>query len=252
MSTRPPLGQHFLSDPAVLEDLVAAINPSKDDVFVEVGPGTGVLTKPLLASGAKVIAIERDAKLIPKLKQNLRQFAKQLTIHHGDAAKELPVPQQPWRLVGNLPYAISSPLLTRLAKYVTNLLDVHVMLQHEFAQRLVSKPDCKDYGRLSVVVQANFAVEYLFAVAPTSFTPPPKVQSAVVSMHPQSTISPIVASEEFATITRLAFAQRRKQLANALASLKLPLDSQLGKLRAENLTVANYIELAQNFQGVRK
>lgn len=253
MSKRPPLGQHFLADQQVLAKLVAAINPRATDVFIEVGPGTGVLTVPLLEAGAQVIAIECDRRLAEQLTRRLGKLAQRLEVVVGDAAKQLPQPSAAnWRLVGNLPYAISSPLLTGLANRRAGLVDVCVMVQHEFADRLAAQPHSRSYGRLSVVVQARFEVEYLFAVAPQAFAPPPKVTSAVVRLKPLANVPAVVDRAAFETVTRLAFGQRRKRLDNALASLECGVDDELAGLRAENISVADYVRLADRLEAAQR
>lgn len=242
---RPPLGQHFLRCPTVLDQLVTAIAPAAGDTFVEVGPGHGQLTRPLLEAGATVVAIERDRRLAASLPTRLAGLSRRLQVVAGDAAKSLPVPPTgPWRLVGNLPYAISSPLLAGLLGRHERLVSVHVMLQLEFANRLAAQPGSRAYGRLTVAIQSRFAVRWLFAVPPESFAPPPNVESAVVCLHPLPVPAGLVDALMFDKVTKLAFAQRRKRLDNALAGLGMELPSKFAGLRAENLSVADYVMLA--------
>ncbi len=241
----PRLGQHFLTDSDILRRMIEFINPKAQDCFVEIGPGKGQLTRPLLASGAKVLAIELDRDLASKLSERMGKLNLSLTVSQKDAARGLPIPERGfWRAVGNLPYAISSPVLTRLPNYLPRLIDGHFMLQKEFAQRMAAQPGSRIYGRLSVAVQAFFSVEALFEVPANSFTPPPQVKSMVVRMRPLDEPKKILDHKIFTLVTRQAFAQRRKQLRNALGALSIEVPDNIAGLRAESLRVDQFIGLA--------
>ncbi len=238
------LGQHLLADQQVLDRMVAAIAPRPDDEFVEVGPGTGRLTEPLLAAGASVRAIERDRRAAAMLAPRLGPLAQRLEVTVGDAARRLPVPDAGmWRLAGNLPYQISSPLLLSLGAHAQTLKDAHVMVQREFALRAAAPAGCREYGRLSVSLQASFDVQLLFEVPPSAFIPRPQVDSAVLRLVPLAVPLQPADPAAFAAIVRLAFGQRRKKLSNALGAYA-PLAAKLRDLRAEQLAVRDYVALA--------
>ncbi|HET9652688.1 MAG TPA: 16S rRNA (adenine(1518)-N(6)/adenine(1519)-N(6))-dimethyltransferase RsmA, partial [Usitatibacter sp.] len=178
---RKRFGQHFLHDPRVLARIVDAVSPSSDDFLVEIGPGEGALTQPLLQRAGKLDVIELDRDLAARLRT-----MPGVTVHEGDAL-EFDFGQFPagMRLVGNLPYNISTPLLFHLARYADRVRDMHFMLQLEVVERMVAKSSTGDYGRLSVALQARFHMEKLFNVSKGAFRPPPKVESAVVRMLPR-------------------------------------------------------------------
>lgn len=236
-----------MADDKVLDDLLACIRPKGDDVFVEVGPGKGRLTIPLLESGAKVIAIERDRKLAHGLPKLLGDNASRCEVVVGDAAKGLPVPEgTSWRLAGNIPYGISSPLLSLMTDGVPGMVDAHLMLQKEFAERIAAGHGTRDYGRITVKVQAHFFVELLLDVAPGCFSPPPEVDSAVVRLVPNNVADSICDLEMFEEVTKAAFAMRRKRLSNALAKLGGDAAGMHKDKRAEELSVRDYVELSNS------
>ena len=243
MKPRKRFGQHFLHDPGVLKRIVEAIAPARDDLVVEIGPGEGALTRPLLERLDRLTAIEIDRDLASGL------GGQGLTVIAADALdfdfSSLPAGL---RIVGNLPYNISTPLLFHLARYADRVRDMHFMLQKEVVDRMVAKHSTPDYGRLSVMLQTRFAMKKLFNVAPGAFKPPPKVESAVVRLVPLQKKMDCDASA-FEKIVREAFSARRKTLRNAL-----PLEPQdyeeLGidpKLRPENLSPADYVRITQAF-----
>jgi 16S rRNA (adenine1518-N6/adenine1519-N6)-dimethyltransferase len=220
--------------------------------MVEIGPGLGALTRPLLNILNHLHVIEIDRDIILRLEHEhsqLRAKAK-LTIHAGDALEfdfaSLPAPL---RIVGNLPYNISSPLLFHFAAYAERILDMHFMLQNEVVERMVAEPSTPEYGRLSVMLQYRFHIEKLLDVPPESFRPAPKVDSAVVRLVPLPASEITVRNEKlFAAIVRTAFGQRRKTLRNTLRSqfneedfAKLGIDA---RLRAENLGVEEFSKMA--------
>ena len=220
---RKRFGQHFLHDPAVIARIVDGLAVRPGDHLVEIGPGHGALTGPLLARGAaSVDAIEIDRDLAARLRERFAA-AHGFTLHEGDAldfdfsalARRYAAPL---RLVGNLPYNISTPLLFRLLAERSALADITVMLQREVVTRLTASPGGRDYGRLTAMLAPHAEVRTLFAVGPGAFQPPPKVWSAVVRITPRS--PPLFAvSGQYAAVVAAAFAQRRKTLRNALRRL---------------------------------
>ena len=238
---RKRFGQHFLHDPGVVRKIVEAIAPAVDDFIVEIGPGQGVLTLPLAerVKHLEVIEIDRDlAAALP---------GERIKVHVADALEfDFGVFPKGVRIVGNLPYNISTPLLFHLARYVDRVRDMHFMLQLEVVERMVAKHSTPEYGRLSVMLQTRFRMEKLFRVAPGAFKPPPKVDSAVVRMVPLGT--PLGCDEErFAQVVREAFSARRKTLRNAL-SLETQAYAELGidpKLRPENLAPQDYVRITR-------
>lgn len=233
-ASRPPprrkrFGQHFLHDPSVLEHIVAAIAPRPDDRLVEIGPGRGALTRLLLEAGNGALdAIEIDRDLVELLRSELAEYPR-LLIHEVDAlefdftrfAHERGGPNEhdrKLRVVGNLPYNISTPLLFHLLKHATAIEDLHIMLQREVVARMAAHPDDGDYGRLTVMLAPWVTVERLFDVGPGAFTPPPKVWSAVarLAVRPEPAFA---VSPHFAKVVATAFSHRRKTLRNALRGL---------------------------------
>jgi 16S rRNA (adenine1518-N6/adenine1519-N6)-dimethyltransferase len=221
--------------------IVEAIAPDADDFVIEIGPGEGVLTRPLAARAGRLEAIEIDRDLAAAL------AAERIKVHVADALEfdfgQLP---QGMRVVGNLPYNISTPLLFHLARFADRLRDLHVMLQREVVERMVAPPSTPAYGRLSVMLQARFSMQKLFRVAAGAFRPPPKVESAVVRLVPLA--EPLDrGAERFADVVRRAFSARRKTLRNALGLEAEALEA-LGidpRLRPENLSPQDYVRIAR-------
>ena len=245
-SPRPPhrprkrFGQHFLHDPRVLARIVDAVSPSKNEFLVEIGPGEGALTAPLIERAGKLEAIELDRDLASALAARFPPF--KLTVHCADAL-EFDFARFPTglRLVGNLPYNISTPLLFHLARYAGRVRDMHFMLQLEVVERMVAAPSTADYGRLSVALQARFAMERLFTVSKGAFRPPPKVESAVVRLVPLR--QPLHVDED---LLRKAFSARRKQLRNALPGVDFAALGINPKLRPENLSPQDYARISSS------
>jgi len=244
---RKRFGQHFLHDPAILRRIVDSIAPARDDCLVEIGPGEGALTRALLAAIPHLTAIEIDRDLAARLAQEFPP--ERLTVHCADALEfDFAALPENARVVGNLPYNISTPLLFRLAEHAARFRDLHFMLQREVVDRMVAKPSTADYGRLSVMLQTRFRMKKLLRVAPGAFRPPPKVESAVVRMEPIAESDlPEMNRKVFADVVRRAFSARRKTLRNALrlesADFEaLRLDPML---RPENLSPADYVRIAQ-------
>jgi 16S rRNA (adenine1518-N6/adenine1519-N6)-dimethyltransferase len=224
----------------VLARLVEAIAPSADDFIVEIGPGEGALTGPLLEKVAKLEAIELDRDLASGLAAKFPPW--KLTVHCADAL-EFDFARFPpgMRLVGNLPYNVSTPLLFHVARHAQRMRDMHFMLQLEVVERMVAKPSTPAYGRLSVSLQARFQMKKLFNVAPGAFRPPPKVDSALVRMAPLDWQLPI--DED---LLRKAFSARRKTLRNALPGIDFEALGIDPGLRPENLSPEDYARLSMN------
>ncbi|MDD5330701.1 MAG: 16S rRNA (adenine(1518)-N(6)/adenine(1519)-N(6))-dimethyltransferase RsmA [Sulfuricella sp.] len=245
---RKRFGQNFLTDQGVIQDIVRAIGPQPGDAMVEIGPGLGALTDPLLEILPRLNVVEIDRDIIARLENNYPKS--KLTIHAGDALKfDFAGLGERIRVVGNLPYNISTPILFHLTEYVDNIIDMHFMLQKEVVERMVGDPGSPEYGRLSVMLQYRYSMELQFIVPPDAFQPAPKVESAIVRMIPYAEL-PHPAKDEalFGAIVTAAFGQRRKTLRN---TLKAYLDdagfAALGidpGLRAENLGVREFVAIA--------
>ena len=215
-----------------------AVAPQKSDHFLEIGPGEGALTAPLIAAAGTVEAIEVDRDLAARLQD---RFAS-LTVHRADALEfDFTRLAHGVRVIGNLPYNISTPLLFRLAACAERMRDLHFMLQLEVVERMVAAPSTAAYGRLSVSLQARFGMKKLFNVARGAFRPPPKVESAVVRLAPLST--PLRVDED---LVRRAFSARRKTLRNALPEVDFAAAGIDAGLRPENLSPADYARLSMN------
>ncbi|HYR05643.1 MAG TPA: 16S rRNA (adenine(1518)-N(6)/adenine(1519)-N(6))-dimethyltransferase RsmA [Gallionella sp.] len=245
-------GQNFLVDERIIADIIAAVHPEAENNMVEIGPGLGALTHPLLGKLNHLHVVEIDRDIITRMERDFPQDhpESKLTIHAGDALEfDFSTLPTPLRIVGNLPYNISSPLLFHFAKYAGCIRDMHFMLQNEVVERMIAKPSTPEYGRLSVMLQYRFHMEKLLDVPPQSFRPAPKVDSAVVRMIPLPAGEIMVRNEKlFAAVVSAAFGQRRKTLRNTLRNYldeadfeELDIDSQL---RAENLTVAEFTKMA--------
>ncbi|MEO6423292.1 MAG: 16S rRNA (adenine(1518)-N(6)/adenine(1519)-N(6))-dimethyltransferase RsmA [Candidatus Nitrotoga sp.] len=244
---RKRFGQNFLVDEQIIADIVRAIKPHAADFMVEIGPGLGALTRPLLQRLNQLHVVEIDRDIITHLEKDYPQD--KLVIHAGDALKfDLAQLPEPLRIVGNLPYNISSPLLFHFSGYCERIHDMHFMLQHEVVERMVAEPSTPAYGRLSVMLQYRFHMEKLLDVPPESFRPSPKVDSAIVRMIPLPASEVLVRNKKlFAQIVAAAFGQRRKTLRNTLKAylteddfVRLGIDAQL---RAENLGVAEFARI---------
>ncbi len=252
--TKKRFGQHFLHDSSIIERMISAINPRMDDQFVEIGPGLGALTFPLLKyiNALDVVEIDRDVIARLTLKKQ-RGKLEQLTIHSCDALKmdftALPKHASKLRVVGNLPYNISTPLIFHLLESAHIIQDMHFMLQNEVVQRITAEPNSKTYGRLSIMVQYYCDTEYLFFVPPGAFSPPPKVDSAILRLTPWQQ-RPYKANDEkhFARLVTQAFSTRRKTLRNTLKKmLSTEQIESIGinpGLRPENISVSEYVSLS--------
>ncbi len=242
------LGQHFLVDGHYIARIVAAIRPEAGDTMVEIGPGPGALTRPLLDKLPHLHVVELDRDMVARL--NGEFSSERLSIHQADAlAFDFTQFGDDLRVVGNLPYNISSPLLFHLADGAEKIRDMCFMLQKEVVDRMAAAPDTADYGRLSVMLQARFQVQKLFVVPPGAFRPPPKVDSAIVRLTPLPPEAvPYRDARIFADIVARAFGQRRKTLRNTLKGLvDAALFEELGIdpiRRGETLSVAEFARLA--------
>jgi 16S rRNA (adenine1518-N6/adenine1519-N6)-dimethyltransferase len=216
---RKRFGQNFLADAHYAQRIVDAVDPKRGDNVVEIGPGLAALTEALIDRAGHLTAIEVDRDLASRLRE--RYTPDRLTLYEADAlAYDFATLGDELRVVGNLPYNISSPLLFHLAAYESRLRDIHVMLQREVVARMTAAPATPDYGRLTVMLQSRFRVTRLFTVPAGAFRPAPKVESAVARLVPLRDARPIIADEAlFARIVAAAFGQRRKTLRNALSGL---------------------------------
>lgn len=245
---RKRFGQHFLSDAAVVADIITAISPQHIDFIVEIGPGLGALTRPLVERLDHLHVVEIDRDIIGWLKSEFP--ANRVTVHEGDALDfDFGALGARLRVVGNLPYNISTPLLFHLARHAGSIVDIHAMLQKEVVERMVAAPSASEYSRLSVMLQYRFAMARILDVPAAAFDPAPRVESAVVRLTPYLHL-PHAARDEaaFGRIVAAAFSQRRKTLRNALKDYfgaedfaRLEID---GGLRAQDLGVGDFVRLA--------
>ncbi len=250
-------GQNFLIDQSIIASLIHAIDPHLEDTLIEIGPGLGALTKPLLKHVAELHVVEIDRDIIKWMKSEyaMPEYASnELIIHNIDALKfDFSTLGNDLRITGNLPYNISTPILFHLLDNLASIKDMHFMLQKEVVERMVAAPSTPAYGRLSVMLQYYLQMEYLITVPPEAFKPAPKVESAFVRCVPYATL-PYMAKDtaQFAKIVLAAFSQRRKTIRNTLKPflniddfVKLDIDPQL---RAENLGVAEFVTVANYLQ----
>jgi 16S rRNA (adenine1518-N6/adenine1519-N6)-dimethyltransferase len=249
---RRQFGQNFLVDGRVIADILAIVGARAGERIVEIGPGLGALTEGLVGSGASVVAIEIDRDLLPRLE---RKFAGQsnfelvprdaLSVDLGALRGSGPK----LRVVGNLPYNISSPLLFHFLDALEHLEDLTIMLQREVAERLAAPPGCGDYGRLSIACQACCEVHTVLAVPPFSFEPAPKVDSAVVRLSPRGTLPSPALRRQLGRVTQQAFSMRRKVLRHSLgrsfSEEDLASCGVTSRQRPEELSVAQYLALAE-------
>jgi 16S rRNA (adenine1518-N6/adenine1519-N6)-dimethyltransferase len=249
---RKRFGQHFLRDPAVILRIIEAIAPKSDEHLVEIGPGLGVLTAALLEAADRLEVIELDRDLIPGLKRHCRGRGA-LRIHNADALtfdfQRLCRDESRLRVVGNLPYNISTPLLFHLLAQTAHIHDMHFMLQKEVVERMAAAPNRASYGRLSVMLQYRCSIEWLFTIGAEAFSPPPKVESAFVRLIPyQRPPVQVTDFQHFSTLVKQAFSQRRKTLRNALRNMLAGEDIEAAGInpsaRPENLALADFAALS--------
>ena len=244
---RKRFGQHFLADSAVIDAIVAAIDPRPGEALVEIGPGLGAMTQPLLARCGRLTVIELDRDLAARLRRDGRLEVVEADVLTVDFAALAESAGQKLRVVGNLPYNISSPILFHLLPVADGVVDQTFMLQKEVVQRMAAAPGGKDYGRLSVMLQWRYDVEFLLDVPPEAFDPPPRVDSAVVRMQPLPQVGDVDAAL-LGEIVAVAFSQRRKLLRHTLGRW-LDARGAAGSFdlqrRAEEVPVAEYLALAR-------
>lgn len=253
---RKRFGQNFLTDSSILEKIMKAVAPNTVDKIIEIGPGQGALTELIINKDTELHAIEIDRDLAAYLRDKYANHS-HFHLHENDVLKvdfnTLLSASQPARIVGNLPYNISTPLIFHLLKYLPGIKDMLFMLQLEVVERMAAKPGSKSYGRLSIMVQYYCQVEKLFNVPPSAFSPAPKVDSAIVKLTPhKKPPDALVSPEELTNLLRQAFAQRRKTLRNNLNNLisaedLKSLDIDPG-LRPENLSLDDYVRICKHLK----
>ena len=249
---RKRFGQHFLADAAILDAIVAAIEPGADDLFVEIGPGEGVLTARMLAAVARMHAVEIDRDLAALLRT--KYGSERLLLIEGDAlALDFSTLPAGLRVIGNLPYNISTALMFHLCAFADRFVDMHFLLQREVVQRMAAAPSTPEYGRLSVMTQYWFEVQPLFGVPAAAFRPPPKVESMLVRLKPRrADLRGLADAGLLKRVVTAAFSHRRKTLRNALGGLLS--ESKLVELgvnpgaRAENLSLHDYVVLSRHLE----
>ncbi|MEP7057500.1 MAG: 16S rRNA (adenine(1518)-N(6)/adenine(1519)-N(6))-dimethyltransferase RsmA [Caldimonas sp.] len=243
---RKRFGQHFLTDPSVIDAIVAAIDPRRDDALVEIGPGLGAMTAPLAERCARLTVIELDRDLATRLRRNPALDVIEADVLAVDFDALAQRRGAPLRVVGNLPYNISTPILFHLLGAADRIADQHFMLQKEVVQRMSARPGTKAYGRLSVMLQWRYDIEAVLDVGPESFDPPPRVESAVVRMQPLPQAAAIDAAR-LGEIVTVAFSQRRKLLRHTLGRWLDERGYAVGfdvQRRAEEVPVAEYVALS--------
>lgn len=245
---RKRFGQNFLQDTRIINDIVNAVRPQPGDVVIEIGPGLAAITGPLAKKLDKLHVVEIDRDIVGRLKT--LPFADKLVIHEGDVLQfDFNSVAGKKKIVGNLPYNISTPLLFRLSEVADDVADMHFMLQKEVVERMTARPKTNDYGRLSVMLQYFFEMETLIDVPPESFDPAPKVDSAVVRMIPaKHRIGEAQDFGHFAKLVKQAFAQRRKTIRNNLKDIAADEDLQAVGInpqdRAEHIGPELYVKLS--------
>ena len=247
---RKRFGQNFLHDPKIIQQIVEIINPQPDDHIVEIGPGKGAITRLLITKVQQLDVIEIDRDLVDILRQELGEFD-HCTIHQNDALQFdfAGLNKSDVRIVGNLPYNISTPLLFHLLNYHSCIQDMTVMLQKELVDRICADTGTKQYGRLSIMLQYYCQTEALLSIKPGAFKPSPKVDSAIVKLTPKKDgLIPLADKKSFELIVRTAFSQRRKTIKNALKNMIDAADlvkiDIAPEMRAENLSIEQFVNIA--------
>ena len=250
---RKRFGQHFLVDSGVIDAIVQTIAASKDETLVEIGPGQGAITAPLLTTGANLHVVELDRDLARMLRGRYAQEPR-LTIHEADALRfDFSRLGDGLRVVGNLPYNISTPLLFHLLQYREHIHDMHFMLQKEVVDRMAAGPGSKTYGRLSIMLGCYFAIEALFDVDRLAFNPPPEVTSAIVRLVPLPDATfEIRDADHLSRLVATAFSQRRKTIRNALREVASEAQLETAGidpgLRPEAISIAEYVCLSNTLE----
>ena len=250
---RKSLGQNFLQDQNIINKIVSSLAITDKDVVVEIGPGRGALTELILPQAGELHLVEFDYDLVRYWEERAETLP-QLKVHGVDVLKFdfnniIAQVDRPLKVIGNLPYNISSPVLFHLMNYAEHIHSQVVMLQKEVVERMASKPGSKQYGRLSVMLQQRYDIEYLFTVPPGAFFPPPKVDSAIARLTPLSDVPhPVTNQDDFAKLVKQAFSQRRKTLRNTLKGLldaeQIESTGVQPTARAETLSIAQFAALA--------
>ena len=251
---RKRFGQHFLADGGIIDAIVSAIDPRPGQAMVEIGPGLAALTQPLVERLGALTVIELDRDLAKRLREHPQLQVIESDVLKVDFAAIAQTTGKRLRVVGNLPYNISTPILFHLLRYVDVIEDQHFMLQKEVIDRMVARPATSDYGRLSVMLQWRYAMENVLFVPPESFDPPPRVDSAVVRMVPHAQ-APALDENLLSELVQVAFSQRRKLLRHSLG--KWLQERQFGgafdvQRRAEEVPVNEYLDLTLAVQGEKK
>lgn len=245
---RKRFGQNFLVDHFVIDSIISAIDPKKGENLVEIGPGLGALTNPVLNLIDKLTVVEIDRDLVLKLQTNPKLEVINIDALQFDFNKIIKTQNQKIRLFGNLPYNISTPLLIHLLQFQEIIADMHFMLQKEVADRLCASPNCKAYGKLSILMQYFFEIVPIIEVPPQAFRPVPKVNSSVIRLTPLKQANQVKNWAKLVEVTSLAFLHRRKTLKNNLSKIVEVADLQNLNIdpnaRAENLSLDDYINLA--------
>ena len=250
---RKRFGQHFLRDPGAIDAIVRAIAPGADDTIVEIGPGEGAITRSLAARAGILHLVELDRDLAARLRRDFKDQAN-VIIHEADALRfDYASIDGPLRIVGNLPYNISTPLLFRLLEYRDRISDMHFMLQKEVVDRMAASPGSKAYGRLGIMLGCHFDIEALFDVDPLAFDPPPEVMSSVVRLIPLPEDTFDIRDEKaLSALVAQAFSQRRKTIRNALKKVvdvsELEAAGIDPSLRPEAIAIADYVRLANTIE----
>jgi 16S rRNA (adenine1518-N6/adenine1519-N6)-dimethyltransferase len=247
-TARKRFGQNFLVAPGIIDGILQAISPQTHDTVVEIGPGLGAITVPLLDRVQHLHVVEIDRDLIARLQKTWPP--QRLTVHAGDALNfDFACIGTDLRIVGNLPYNISTPLLFHLASFAEGVRDMHFMLQKEVVERMVALPGESAFSRISVMLQYRFHMEWLLDVPPDSFNPPPKVDSAVVRLIPKQASECTAHLPALSTVVTAAFSQRRKMLRNTLKGLfdsaQLEAMQIAPDCRPEDVPVEDYVRLSQ-------
>jgi 16S rRNA (adenine1518-N6/adenine1519-N6)-dimethyltransferase len=248
---RKRFGQHFLTDPGVIDAITSAVHADREDIVVEIGPGQGAITEPLARQAGHLHVVELDRDLAARLRARYAG-ADNVTVHEADALQfDFGALGERLRIVGNLPYNISTPLLFHLLNYRGCILDMHFMLQKEVVDRLAAVPGSKAYGRLGIMLGCHLDAQPLFDVAPDAFEPPPEVNSTVVRLDPLPAGTFRIDDEQaLSALVASAFSKRRKTLRNALRGLADAADFDAvgidAGLRPEQLPVAGYVQLANH------
>ena len=249
MHLKKKLGQHFLVDQNIINKLIKNISPNEEDLIIEIGPGDGALTKSILPYVKNICLIEKDKDLINDLNFILKSYKSSKVINQDVLEFDFNIFECPFRIIGNLPYNISTEIIFKICK-VDNVIDIHFMLQKEVVDRIVSKPNTKVYGRLSVMAQAYFNTKKLFDISENVFVPKPKVKSSFLRLIPRKLVFQNNKHERtFYDIVKYSFEGRRKMIRQSLSKYLSDDDydnvSINPKLRAENLTVDDYLLISK-------